>query len=543
MGKPSGKKKKHYKPRESNSKAVKEEIGEGVKNVVSQKGIEISNNGFASASESVESRSQLSKGKVDKGKKSKKAVDKAVLDEKGNYVKEEEVMRTVKLVFGEDIRWAQLPANCNIQQLREIVWNRFPSLKAVLIKYKDQEGDLVTITTTEELRWAEESADPQGSVRLYVVEINPKLEPILFKEAENTIKMQNLELNRNNGSNNGKTSQGDENNCSSYIDEWIVHFAQLFKNQIGFNSDTNLDFHQLGMKLYTETMEDVTTSEEAQDHLETASEKFQEMAALALLNWGNVHMSRARKRAFLAEDASREASIEQVKTAFEWAKGEYMKAGKRYEEALKIKPDFYEAVLAMGQQWFELAKLYWYCAVGSKVDLETQPSSSEVFELFKNAEDCMERGTQMWEEMDEQSLQELSKLGNEKTELQKMGLDVSFKDISTDEAAEHAANMRLQINLLWGIMLYERSVVEFKLKFTSWEEHFKAALENFKLAGASLEDIAVMIKNHSSNATAQEGLDFKIDGTVQSWNEMYDAKWLIGVSSFRLEPLFRRQVP
>jgi hypothetical protein len=40
------------------------------------------------------------------------------------------------------------------------------------------------------------------------------------------------------------------------------------------------------------------------------------------------------------------------------------------------------------------------------------------------------------------------------------------------------------------------------------------------------------------------GLGFKIDEIVQAWNEMYDIKrWLCGVPSFRLEPLFRRRVP
>jgi hypothetical protein len=31
-------------------------------------------------------------------------------------------------------------------QLREAVRSKFPGLKAVLVKYKDKEGDLVTIT-------------------------------------------------------------------------------------------------------------------------------------------------------------------------------------------------------------------------------------------------------------------------------------------------------------------------------------------------------------------------------------------------------------
>jgi len=40
------------------------------------------------------------------------------------------------------------------------------------------------------------------------------------------------------------------------------------------------------------------------------------------------------------------------------------------------------------------------------------------------------------------------------------------------------------------------------------------------------------------------GLGFKIDEIVQAWHEMHDAKrWIQGVQSFRLEPLFRRRVP
>ncbi|KMZ75736.1 hypothetical protein ZOSMA_1109G00030, partial [Zostera marina] len=79
---------------------------------------------------------------------------------------------------------------------------------------------------------------------------------------------------------------------------------------------------------------------------------------------------------------------------------EYVKAGKRYEEAIKIKPDFYEGILALGQQQFEQAKLTWYHAIGNKVNLLTW-SSSEVLNLFSNAEDNMERGMEIWEETEE----------------------------------------------------------------------------------------------------------------------------------------------
>ncbi|CAI0415221.1 unnamed protein product [Linum tenue] len=462
-------------------------------------------------------------------------------------VKEEQkpVSKTVKLVLGEDIRWAQLPANCSVGLLRDIVLDRFPGLKGVLVKYRDQEGDLVTITSTDELKLAEASIGSQGSLKFYVVEVSLDLEPAYErtkKEENGNVGSQEQTLVVPENGNGGGGSNDPQNEAAS-IDDWIIQFARLFKNHVGFDSDSYLDIHELGMKLYSEAMEDTVTSEEAQELFDIAADKFQEMAALALFNWGNVHMSRARKRVFFPEDGSRETLLELIKSAYEWGKTEYMKAGERYREALKLKPDFYESLLALGQQQFEQAKLCWYHAIGSKIDLENGPSE-EVLDLYNKAEDCMERGMQMWEEIGEQRQNGISKFDKYKSQLEKLGMDNLLKELSPEEAAEQAANMSSQINLLWGTMLYERSVVEYRLELPTWEECLEVAVEKFELAGASPTDIAVMIKNHCSNVTAFDGLSFKIDEIVQAWNEMYDAKrWEIGVPSFRLEPLFRRRAP
>ncbi|KAL5988109.1 hypothetical protein ACLOJK_035872 [Asimina triloba] len=466
--------------------------------------------------------------------------DKAVVQESQNV--KETPSRTAKLILGEDIRWAQLPGNCSIFQLRQIVRNRFPGFKAVLIKYKDQEGDLVTITTTEELRWAEASADPHGSVRLYLTEVDPEQEPSFFEESNNAMEASESEINQNTKSvsENGSTKLAGENG-SFFVDDWILEFAQMFKNHVGFNSDGYLDLHELGMKLYSEAMEDTVTSEEAQNLFDIAERKFQEMSALALFNWGNVHMSRARKRVVLMEDSSKELLLLQVKSAYEWACKEYEKAGGRYKESVKIKPDFYEGFVALGLQQFEQAKLIWYFAVANKVDLETW-SYDEMIRLFDCAEDNIAKGSEIWEALEMLRLDELAKPDKEKQVLKKMGMEELYKDVSTDEAAEHASNTRSQINILWGTVLYKRSVVEFKLGLEFWEDCLEAAIERFELAGASRIDTAVMRKNHCSNAAAQEGLGFKIDEIVQALNEMYDAKrWLVGVPSCRIEPLFRRQ--
>ncbi|KAL0403863.1 UNVERIFIED_CONTAM: protein PHOX1 [Sesamum radiatum] len=381
-----------------------------------------------------------------------------VEEEKLSNSTEEEPKRTVKLVFGEDIRWAKIPLNCNFMKLREIISDRFPTSKAVLVKYRDQEGDLVTITNTEELRMAEASAE-HCSVKLSI--------------------------------------------------------QMLWKTQ------------SLVKRLKT---------------FSSAAEKFQEMAALALFNCGNVHMSRARKRLYFTEDSSREFVFRQVKSLYDWAQAEYTKAGKRYEEALKIKPDFYEAVLALGQQQFERAKLSWYYAIGNDVDLESWPST-EILELYNKAEENMEKGMQMWEDAEEKRVIELSQPNKIEPLLQKMKLDKLLDHVPADEAAEQAANIRSQIHVLWGTILYERSIMEFKLGLPVWHECLEVAIEKFELAGASSTDIAVMIKNHCSNDTALEGVGFNIDEIVQAWNEMYEAKkWQNSVPSFRLEPLLRRRV-
>ncbi|KAE8732575.1 hypothetical protein F3Y22_tig00001825pilonHSYRG00109 [Hibiscus syriacus] len=468
--------------------------------------------------------------------KDEEVVVKTVQQEKKAVEEQKAITKTVKLVLGDDIRWAQLPVNCTIQLVRNIIRDRFPGLQGVLVKYMDPEGDLVTITSTYDLRLAETFGGVSGgSLRFYIVEVSPDQEPTYEGVSKDDVVKRGEKLN--DVVENGEAIKG------TCMEDWIVQFALLFKNHVGFDSDSYLDLHELGMKLYSEAMSDAVTSEDALELFEIAADKFQEMAALALFNWGNVHMTRARKHVRLTEDGSRESMLAQVKIAYEWAQKEYVLAAERYEEALKIKPDFHEGLLALGQQQFEQAKLCWYHANACKIDLENGPSE-EVLRLFNKAEDSMEKGMQIWEETEEQRLNGLSKFDKYKTQLQKMGLDGLFKVVSPEEAAEQAANMSSLIYLLWGTLLYERSVVEYKIGLPTWEECLEVAVEKFELAGASPTDLAVMIKNHCSNQNASEGLGFKIDEIIQAWNEMYDVKrWQTGVPSFRLEPLFRRGAP
>jgi tetratricopeptide (TPR) repeat protein len=426
----------------------------------------------------------------------------------------EVVKKKFKFVHGDDIRIVLIPENCSLLQVMDIARYKYnPHLKSFLLKFMDKEGDLVTITSTEDLRWVEDLY-PQVPVRLHIKEVSPERE--ITRDLVMPQQLSCLPEREPNLNHYSAHTTSDEYECGSSrrddershppcaTDEWMVQFARLFKNHAGFDSDACVDLRDLGIRLYYEAMEDTITSEEAQEIFQAAEAKFQEMAALALFNWGNIHMSRARKRLVLSEDTSRESILAQVKAAYEWACTEYVKAGRKFEDSIDVKPDFYEGLIALGQQQFEQAKLSWRYADTCKVDMGT-----EVLELFNHAEDNMEKGMEMWEGIEYLRVKGLSKSrkGKAAAVVDKLvALSEQGKDLSPDEAFEQASNMRSQLNISWGTILYERSVVEFKLGLSSWEESLQEAIEKFKTGGASVADISVMVKNHCVNGNNQEGI-------------------------------------
>ncbi|PPR95887.1 hypothetical protein GOBAR_AA24785 [Gossypium barbadense] len=471
--------------------------------------------------------------------------------------------RPLKLVYDHDIRLSQMPVNCSFKVLREIVSKRFPSSKSVLIKYKDNDGDLVTITCTTELRLAESSVDalvpiePQadktsgfGTLRLHIVEVSPEQEPPLPEEEEEkplesqgaksdeSVSHSSLGDSVSEGvdveiektekeSSKGKIGANEDPECKEVeMDDWLFEFAQLFRTNVGIDPDAHIDLHELGMEHCSEALEETVTSEEAQVLFDKAAAKFQEVAALAFFNWGNVHMCSARKRIPLDESAGKEVVSEKLQTAYDWVGEKYSLAREKYAEALSIKPDFYEGLLALGQQHFEMAKLNWSFALAKKIDLSTW-DPAETLQLFNSAEEMMKDATEMWEKLEQQRVNELKDPNSGKKEellkiKKKLGSGAENElpgtgnqcELSAEEVAEQAAVMRSQIHLFWGNMLFERSQVECKLGMDGWKKNLNTAVERFKLAGASEADISTVLKNHCSNGDAVEGDEKKVVGDV-----------------------------
>lgn len=480
--------------------------------------------------------------------------------------------RPLKLIYDHDIRLSQMLVGCKFGDLRELVKKRFPSSKAVLIKYKDMEGDLVTITSTEELRLAEAAAaveaarnklsvagtsSPDGAenslsykehqesaievpstvlrpLRLYVVEVPAEQEPTVQEEdhlmdavtkeidqrTEESLSagdaeiedFTNVGLKKTEDSKVslvGKVEKADEgqlNGKEIEIDEWLLDFAHLFRMHLGIDPDGHVDLHDLGMELCSEALEETVTSEEAQQLFEQAACKFQEVAALAFFNWGNVHMCAARKRIPLDDYSNKPELLDRLQAAFDWAQAQYVLAEKKYEEALHVKSDFYEGILALGQEKFESAKLRWSLAVASQVDLSTW-DSSETLELFDSAEQKMQIAAEMWEKLEERRIKEVKTSGAVKRDSMKAdsrGHGDAPHELTEAETLEQFAAMRSQINLFWGNILFEHSQVTFRLGLLSWKQLLDAAVQKFEKAGASPSDIMTVLKKHISNPSASQ---------------------------------------
>ncbi|KAE8731490.1 1-aminocyclopropane-1-carboxylate oxidase-like [Hibiscus syriacus] len=168
--------------------------------------------------------------------------------------------RPLKLVYDHDIRLSQMPVNCSFKVLREIVRKRFPSSKSVLIKYKDNDGDLVTITCTTELRLAESSVDglipsePEadktsgfGMLRLHIVEVSPEQEPPLpEEEEEKPLESEGAKADEKKEASKEKVRASEDPECKEVeMDDWLSEFAQLFCTHVDIDPDAHIELHEL----------------------------------------------------------------------------------------------------------------------------------------------------------------------------------------------------------------------------------------------------------------------------------------------------------
>lgn len=399
------------------------------------------------------------------------------------------------LVRGEaaETKNVVLPISVRYKDIVDQVRNLFPDdLKEqpFALKYKDAEGDLVTVTSRTDLRGAlsaamhhaEQRAAATGVQRPRDAGLAPvEVEVVPCAKAPSETPDQIIPDHV--GSRDHPPNAEDEGAEDVIeIDEWLLTFAGLFRKHLGEDGakEGPLDLRQIGLEKCCEALEVAVGTDKAKELLGAAADKFQEAAAAAIFNWGNVHVCASRKVVDCAAPAPEEGqptpSDEQMAAAakdhIKRIDDEYEKAVERYKQSLAIKSDFYEATIAWGQQCFERAKVYHFAAKAGDA-----AAAKEADVMFDLAEVKFQESLAMCPKEDEASTSG-----------------------EGEAAAEQPGNLGLkaQIQVLWGNVLFERSQVRHHRGDDKWQVDTDAAVAKFNEAGCSKDDITKALMNHAS---------------------------------------------
>lgn len=279
-----------------------------------------------------------------------------------------------KIQLDDETRSMHMTGQVTYAELQHAVREKFPAAGPLILKYLDREGDLVTITDRNDLQVALKEV-VEHSDRLQAQHGGPKLPNMIpplriqatrakseadvpAPPAEEESQFQQITAARKYIAEQALKQQAKKDDPTAEqpaeqyaVDQWILDFANLFREQTGVDPDKHLDLQTLGWDKCTAAMEEAISCEKAEPIFQAAADKFQEVAATGMLQWGNVHLSMARK--FL-DEAAIKGSFSELQPRIQ---AEFDKASGKYNEALGIKTDFYDGEMQLGQVDFERAKL------------------------------------------------------------------------------------------------------------------------------------------------------------------------------------------
>lgn len=348
----------------------------------------------------------------------------------------------------DDIRVALVPLT-TLADLREVIGRKFPEE----VKYQQM---IVSVPTdTEGAEGFKECASDEDMVAAIAASIsNSKAARFKLDRPANPLPV------------NGE------------LEEWILDFASIFREQLGVDAEAHLDQYQEAMDQCNEALEGSVSLERARELLASAGGKFQEAAALAMFNWGNVDMCQARKKMEgpkAAVGASDEEKAKVAAAAAEFrlrpeAAAEALAfinaAEPRYQAALEVKADFHDASIALAQHKYERARL---------LGLSNGPEK-EMYALFEESDAMFKRA--------------LALLPSEAAQAQ---AQPAAGPEPQGEAPEPST--RAQVQVMHGNVLFEHSQVCAR-NGKEWKALLAQAVALFNEAGCSKEDIQGALEQH-----------------------------------------------
>jgi len=405
------------------------------------------------------------------------------------FIRQQQAANQTKFTFSVthegETKTIQLPVSLRYNDLTEAIRKEFGTEHHVKLKYKDFDGDMITITSRMDLRAAltnfatiadqeAKEKNEKKETEIPVIHVTAFASDVKVEETPEQVQPQELQEN------------DEYNEDVIEIDEWLLSFATLFRKVLGDEvpKDGPLELRSVGLERCCEVLEKTVAMPEAHGLLTAASEKFQEAAATAVFNWGNVYVCNSRRIVDSCstpdEDgasSSDEALAEAAKKHIAALDADYEACCERFTAALEIKPTYFEAPITWGQQAFERGKLYHQLSkqVGAHEKSDAEKISDEMFALaITKYQDAMGM------------------------------LSPAERDAILTEKSEESNGVKAQILILWGNVLYEKSQVKHARAMDDWKDDVDAAVAKFNEAGCAKGDIVRALVNHSSEAWKTE---------------------------------------
>ena len=283
--------------------------------------------------------------------------------------------------------------------------------------------------------------------------------------------------------------EGEPELDNGLLDEWILDFASLVREHLGIDAEAHLEAASAGMNACSAAihegagrgMTSADAAEAAQPLFDLSASKFQDAAALALFNWGNVHMCVARKRMAppKAEKGAEGAppppppppppplaaeTVAEVEALLEAAEA-------RFKAAEAVKPDFHDIKIAFAEHRYERARLL--AAVPGRED--------EADALF--AESCTRFGAAV-AAMPEETPAAAAAEGK-------------AAPAAEGDLVEPEPSLRAQVMVMWGNVLYEHSQSRVRAGRGGWEALLDEAVLKFGAAGCAPADVEAALAAHA----------------------------------------------
>lgn len=444
---------------------------------------------------------------------------------------------SAKVTLGSETRLVQLTASAGYGDLLAQVAAKFPTAGPVVLRYLDAEGDLVTITSRNDLHAAFAEALKNADKRLGVAGIPPikvqatavanhaEVPPIPVEELNENRTLQQQILAQQAAQQlqqqTKQTAQGYPSGDLIEIDDWLIDLIGMVKDAAGIDSDKHIDVQNDAMTVLGKAIDTTIRSEEAQPLFDKAAARFQEIIAMGYVQWSQVHTHKAHRLMDVAALADQSWSKELEGSV----KKEFDAAEALIKKSLDVKADYFEALGAMAALECDRAKVA--CKLLQKPVPPMEPAADEAAvkasqeattaatkeALAKiKAGDVKSAGKNMtnaagWYKKARAAAEAAD--AERKAEAEKRKGSSSSSEDKQPEAAAAAngqaegsqdsmlTTLSSHAQVMHGNSLYEWSQVLAAVDESSWKSVLDEATELFRAAGCAEKDIRGALKNHT----------------------------------------------